>query len=96
MLSSVLNISSTGLKKAANEYLSSANKISRIGLEKKNSENGDISEVSDKVILSDRGEKTDILKEFVKMELSEICYKANAEVVKISNDMLGTIIDKKV
>ena len=81
-----------GIRKSADEFAKSAQKISNFNLK------NDDFEIEDKVTLSTDTDDTkiDIAKEFVKMELSEICYKANVQVLKTSDEMTGKLIDIKV
>jgi hypothetical protein len=93
----MLNISNSilGLQKSVETFNKSADRISKMGLDSpKNTDDSSINNIEDKVTLS-QNDEIDLTKEFIKMELSDVCYKANAKVIGTSNNMLGTVLDIK-
>ena len=84
-----------GMQKSVNSFNKSADRISKSGLETKiPADDKMIEEIEDKITLTNNND-IDITTEFIKMELAEVCYKANAKVVKTSDEMLGTSINIK-
>ncbi len=90
----LINNSVRGIQKSANDFNKSADRISKTGLSNNNSSDDLINNVEDRITLTSNDE-IDLTQEFLKMELSEVCYKANATVLKTSDQLTGTIINTK-
>ncbi len=89
-----INSSIQGIQKSTNDFNKSADKISKLGLPSSNNSDDLITNIEDKITLTNNTE-VDLTQEFLKMELSEVCYKANAKVLKTSDELTGTIINTK-
>ena len=90
-----INNSIQGLRSATNDFNKSADRISKSGLIQNTQDDSLIQDIEDKITLTNNDETIDVAKEFIKMELIDVCYKANAKVIKTSDDMIGTVIDLK-
>lgn len=90
-----INSSVQGIQKSTNDFNKSADKISKLNLPNNDDSDDLITNIEDKITLTNNNE-VDLTQEFLKMELSEVCYKANAKVLKTSNELTGTIINTKV
>jgi len=90
-----INSSIQGLQNSVKTFNESAERISKFGLpQKNNSDDSLITDIEDKITLTNNSE-VDLTQEFIKMELSEVCYKANAKIIGTSDEMLGTIVNTK-
>jgi len=90
-----INNSIQGLRNATNDFNKSADRISKTGLTNNTQDDNLIQDVEDRITLTNNDETVDVATEFIKMELIDVCYKANARVIKTSDDMIGTVIDLK-
>ena len=92
----MLNVSSSiqGIQKSVNDFNKSADRISKLALPNNETSDDLITDIEDKITLTDNNE-IDLAQEFIKMELSEVCYKANARVLKTSDELTGTIVNIK-
>ena len=83
----------SGLSKSVNQFNKAAQKISEYGTSS-SLKDEHIYEIEDKITLS-QDDSIDLTKQFVKIELAQVCYNANAKLISVNDDLTSTIINIK-